>query len=91
MNVNGLELNVFPPFLADSGLAAEAQDGNTDASSFAGNNGALEFNDFRFICINNNNNTVVKNQSPEPIPDAILTVKKEMLICNDPNIESLEQ
>ncbi len=63
VNVNGLELDVFPPFLGGGeGLAAEAQNANTDASSFAGNgpNGESEINDFRFICINNNNNTVVE-------------------------------
>jgi len=58
VNVNGLELDVFPQFLG-GGLAA---DGTSDASSFAGNaaNGGSEINDFRFICINNNNNTVVE-------------------------------
>jgi hypothetical protein len=63
VNVNGLELDVFPPFLGN-GLAAEAQEGSSDASSFAGNSAGSEINDFRFICINNNNNTVVE----EPIP-----------------------
>src|SRR5215208_2521147 len=38
VNVNGLELNVFPPFLNGSeGSAAEAQEDSTDTSSFAGN------------------------------------------------------
>ncbi|MGE0243803.1 MAG: hypothetical protein AB7F53_08360 [Nitrososphaeraceae archaeon] len=91
VNVNGLELDVFPPFLADnSGLAAEAVEGNTDPSWIAGNGGngeGSQINDFRFICINNNNNTIVENQSPEPLSDPIITVKKEMLICDDPNIQ----
>jgi hypothetical protein len=69
VNVNGLELDVFPPFLG-GGLAAEAQEGSTDASSFGGNgggNGGSEINDFRFICINNNNNTVVGG-GDTPVP-----------------------
>ena len=32
VNVNGLELDEFLPFLANSGLAAEAVEGNTDPS-----------------------------------------------------------
>ncbi len=38
-NVNGLELDEFLPFLANSGLAGEAVEGNTDPSSIVGNNG----------------------------------------------------
>jgi hypothetical protein len=63
VNINGLELGVFPSFLADnSRLAAEAVEDNTDPSSTSvnGNNGASEINDFRFICVNNNNNTVIE-------------------------------
>jgi hypothetical protein len=76
VNVNGLEFNVFPPFLGGSGLAAEAADeANTDASSFTGNgaNGDIsKINDFRFICINNNNNTVIEEEQPlvEECPEA---------------------
>jgi hypothetical protein len=68
VNVNGLELDVFPPVLGGSdGLAAQAAEDNTDASSFAGNNGhGSKINDFRFICINNNNNTVVAAEEPVP-------------------------
>src|SRR5215216_7116893 len=65
VNVNGLELDVFPPFLGE-GLAAEAQEGSTDTSSFAGNGDDSEINDFRFICINNNNNTVI-GEVEEPV------------------------
>jgi len=81
VNVNGLELEVFPPFLADSGLIAEAQDANTDAISFtAGNNGdGSQINDFRFICINNNNNTVIE----EGPTTATLTVKKQVFGCDN--------
>jgi hypothetical protein len=77
VNVNGLSLEVFPPFLSDSGLAAEATEGNTDANSFADNgaNGGSEINDFRFICINNNNNTVITEEEElvPPIPPVPLT------------------
>jgi hypothetical protein len=68
VNVNGLELDVFPPFLGGE-VAAEAAEPNTDSSSFAaGNNGdGSQINDFRFICINNNNNTVIEAEE-EPIP-----------------------
>ncbi|HET8793212.1 MAG TPA: hypothetical protein VFM31_05430 [Nitrososphaeraceae archaeon] len=68
VNVNGLELSVLPPFLGGGDLAAEAVGSNTDPSSFAAGNNedGLQFNDFRFICINNNNNTVI--EAEEPIP-----------------------
>ena len=68
VNVNGLELDVFPSFLG-GGLAAEAQESSTDTSSFAGNgegNDGFEINDFRFVCINNNDNTVVVGEEPIP-------------------------
>src|SRR5215211_114099 len=92
VNVNGLELDVFPSFLGE-GLAAEAQEGSTDASSFAGNGDDSEINDFRFICINNNNNTVIGEVEepvtppgppgpPEPIT-ASLTAKKQVFGCAD--------
>src|SRR5262245_27100724 len=54
VNVNGLTLDVFPPFLGGGDMAAEAaEEPSTDASSFAGSGGndKSEFNDFRFICI----------------------------------------
>jgi hypothetical protein len=66
VNVNGLELDVFPPFLGGEGLAVEATEGNTDPSSFARNGDNSEINDFRFICINNNNNTVIE-EGEEPV------------------------
>ena len=80
VDVNGLELNVSPSFLGDSGLAAEAVEGNTEANSIAGN-GASEINNFRFICINNNNNTVIEESTP-PSP-ASLTVKKQVFDCDN--------
>ena len=68
VNVNGLTLDVFPPFLGGGEVAADAVEPSTDASSFAdsGSNDKTEFNDFRFICINNNNNTVVAAEEPVP-------------------------
>jgi len=67
VNVNGLELDVLPQFLADSSLAVEAAESNTDTSSFSAGNGyGSEINDFRFICINNNNNTVAGVGEPVP-------------------------
>jgi len=59
VNVNGLELDVFPPFLGVGEAALEAIEPTTDANSFANSGEGSEINDFRFICINNNNNTVV--------------------------------
>ena len=66
VNVNGLELDVYPPFLANNdGLAAEAVEDNIDSNSFANNGDSTgsKINDFRFICINNNN-TVIEEESP---------------------------
>jgi hypothetical protein len=67
VNVNGLELDVFPPFLGGE-VAATAAEGETNANSFANNNGGSnsgsQINDFRFICINNNNNTVIEEETP---------------------------
>ena len=78
INVDGLELNVLPSFLNGAGLAAEAPEGSIDASSFAGNSDGSEINDFRFICINNNNNTVIEGEEPitPTTASASLTVKK---------------
>jgi hypothetical protein len=68
VDANGLELDVFAPFLANSGLAAEAVEGNTDTSSIVGNNGdGSQINDFRVICIQNNNNIVTEAEE-EPTP-----------------------
>ena len=67
VNVNGLELDVFPPFLGGGDLAAEAVDDNIGASSFTpGNSDGSQIKDFRFICINNNNNTVIEEEEPIP-------------------------
>ena len=70
VNVNGLELNVLPQFLSGVGLTAKTADEISDASSFSGNSDGSEFNDFRFICINNNNNTVIGAEE-EPIDPCV--------------------
>ena len=58
--------DVFPPFLGGE-VAAEAVESNTDASFFVDNNGdGSQINDFRFICINNNINTVIEGKEPIP-------------------------
>jgi hypothetical protein len=79
VNVNGLELSVLPPFLGGGEIAAESAELNTDASSFAGNGDGSEINDFRFICINNNNNTII---GEEP---SILPVEDECVLCLNAN------
>ncbi len=86
VNVNGLELDVFPPFLGED-LAAEAQEGTTGPSSLGGNraDGGSEINDFRFICINNNNNNNIVSGEGEPIPPrqtGNLNVDK-LVLCED--------
>jgi hypothetical protein len=74
VNVNGLELDVFPQFLGGE-VAATAAEGQTEANSFANNGDGSQINDFRFICINNNNNTVIEEE--EPIPPTPLTPCEE--------------
>ena len=94
VNVNGLELNGLPPFLNNL-LASDGQDGYGDASSYGsgsyGNVGQSGYdnNSFKFVCINNNNNTVI-GEGEEPIPPepsepttATLTVNKEVFGCDN--------
>jgi hypothetical protein len=85
VNVNGLELDVFPPFLGGGDIAADAAEANTGASSFEGNggaNGGSEINDFRFICINNNNNTLIGGGEPvPPTPPTPPTPVDECVLC----------
>jgi len=63
VNVNGLELNLTSvPFLSGL-LASEANEGERGANSY-GSGGSYgdksrSDGDFKFICINNNNNTVI--------------------------------
>lgn len=84
VNVNGLEHNIFPPFLGGDEVAAEAVESNTDGNSFTNNNGdGSQINDFRFICINNNNNTVIAEPpiSPEPTTGTLNVTKQ--ITCVD--------
>jgi hypothetical protein len=75
VNVNGLELNGLPPFLVTL-LASDGQDGYGDASSYGsgsygniGQSGYDNKNSFKFVCINNNNNTVIGGEVQiPPIP-----------------------
>jgi hypothetical protein len=89
VNVNGLELSILPPFLGGGEVAATAANTNTDANSFANNGDGSQINDFRFICINNNNNTLTSSGKdtipptpPGPPEPATLIVKKQVLGCN---------
>jgi hypothetical protein len=78
VNVNGLELNLTSvPFLSNL-LASETQadeDGEratdsygSDGGSYVGGQSGSDGN-FKFICINNNNNTVIGNNGGEtPLP-----------------------
>ena len=63
VNVNGLGLNLTSvPFLSGL-LASEANEGERGAGSYGsgGSNSDSQIKDFRFICINNNNNFVTDN------------------------------
>jgi hypothetical protein len=68
-----LELNGLPPFLGN--LTSDGQDGYGDAISYGsgegsygsdGQSGYDNKNSFKFVCINNNNNTVVVGEEPVP-------------------------
>ena len=74
VNVNGLELNVLPPSLAnllqgdegDNGASSYGSNGYGNGGSYGGQSGYD--NSFKFVCINNNNNTVVVENRTTPIP-----------------------
>ena len=77
VNVNGLELDVFPPFLSSLLTTDEAQaadnEGQTTIANTFGNDGERNNNgfkqndkDFAYVCINNNDNVVVNETTPEP-------------------------
>ena len=71
INVNGLELYVTST-ISRREVAATATDGETGTDSFANNRDDSQINDFRFICINNNNNTVIgiaNGGAPTPTPE----------------------
>ena len=86
VNVNGLELNLTSvPFLSGL-LASEAHEGERGASSY-GSDGSYgdksrSDGDFKFICINNNNNTVIGVDDGEtPIPPTTPPPVDECLLC----------
>jgi hypothetical protein len=65
VNVNGLELNVLPPTLAN--LLSSGDEGERGAASYgSGGQSGYDNNSFKFICINNNNNVFVEQESPIP-------------------------
>ena len=70
INVNGLELDILPPALSTLLTNGEA---DASAYSYGGGNGIYDsessgsYNDFRFICINNNNNTVIEAEEVPPV------------------------
>src|SRR5215211_3068754 len=75
VNVNGLELNVLPPVLSGL-LTSETQasyEGERGPSSYGSGSGGSygsgqsgSDGDFKFVCINNNNNTVVGVDNEKP-------------------------
>ena len=76
VNVNGLELNVLPPSLSTLLTGGEADDnaysyGSGERSyGSGGQSGYDNKNSFKFVCINNNNNTVIgvdDEETPTPI------------------------
>ena len=87
---NGVELGTLPTAL--SGLASDeaqvADEGEIGSSSFeSGSDGSDgsgrpsgSDSDFKVVCIYN-------NITPEPVKDPILTVKKEMFICEKPKTQ----
>jgi hypothetical protein len=96
VNVNGLELDVLPPFLtglisygevADEGLYGDnsyESYGDNSYESYGEDRPLGSPTDFKFICINNNNNIVVLEEEP-PVPQtASLTVNKEIYGCDLP-------
>jgi hypothetical protein len=78
VNVNGLELSVLPPFLGGE-VAATAAEDNSGANSVAGNSDGFRINDFRFICINNNTNTVTGSGSNITEPNGTLEVTNTVI------------
>jgi DNA-binding beta-propeller fold protein YncE len=68
VNVNGLELDVFPPFLKDDVMEADAAEPNSADNWYSGTEGndKSDFRNFKYVCINNNNNIVIATEEPEP-------------------------
>jgi hypothetical protein len=98
VNVNGLELDVLPPALSTLLTGGEEDDNAYSYGSGERNYGSESSGsetDFRFICINNNNNTVIEGEEPvtpptppgppEPPTTATLTVNKQVFGCADFN------
>jgi hypothetical protein len=83
VNVNGLDLDILPPALSTLLTGREV-----DAAAYSYGSGNENYgsetssdteNNLRYVCINNNNNTVI-----EEVPTtASLTVKKQVFGCNN--------
>jgi hypothetical protein len=90
VNVNGLELDGLPPSLGGLLNGGEGDEGQYGANSYGSNgyggqqSGYDNKNSFKFVCINNNNNTVIGGGEPiPPIPPIPPTppVEDECLLC----------
>jgi hypothetical protein len=73
-NVNGLELDVLPPALAnllqgDEGDSGASSYGSGERSYGSGGQSGYDNNSFKFICINNNNNTVIADNDDDVIDE----------------------
>jgi hypothetical protein len=73
VNVNGLELNVLPPALAN--ILSSGDEDESGASSYGsghvgsyGEGQSGSDGDFKFVCINNNNNTVIEEEETPVTP-----------------------
>jgi len=95
VNVNGLEITVLPPALSglltdeaqavDEGQYGSSSYGSGEGSSGGGQSG-YDNNSFKFVCINNNNNTVIAVNETTPQPQQPKTCEE----CFTHNL-SLEQ
>ena len=97
VNVNGLDLNLTSvPFLSNL-LASEthADEGERGSNSY-GSGGSYgdksrSDGDFKFICINNNNNTVVVGEEPIPEPGPLTCEECFTSILNPEELDDLIQ
>jgi hypothetical protein len=95
VNVNGLELDVLPPVLANLLQGDEAERGTSsyESNGYGGQQSGYDNNkeDFKFVCINNNNNTIAGPDNPASLPsppsppetNANLIVIKHVINDND--------
>ncbi|HEX7257038.1 MAG TPA: hypothetical protein VF242_03170 [Nitrososphaeraceae archaeon] len=85
VNINGLELNVLPPTLAN--VLAQDDEGEISVGSYGsygdGQSSYDNKNSFKFVCINNNNNTVVVGEEPPvpPVPPVVNECAEDIEAC----------